>query len=163
MEVHDFVDVYANEAHDRFFAAVSVSKSCTDRKIVPLISLVNEAVKAFGLEEYYKDPRPHVSLAWTLHDVLRGSDFTGRLQLLNRAKDLETRQDEDLPNVADHPGQATTVVDLPLERPRPSLLYFNVRSVSVIVGKVVTRIPLLEGRGPDAFDSSEDSDDESSN
>ncbi|GLU20858.1 hypothetical protein SLE2022_370360 [Rubroshorea leprosula] len=61
-------EVFVNDEHTRSFLSVEVSTGGL-AEITRHIQAVNEAYKLHNLPEYYKNPRPHVSLAWALGDI----------------------------------------------------------------------------------------------
>jgi len=149
------VTIYPNESYERFFGGVPVAESCTTGKIVPLISTINGVMTAFGLDEYYKNPRPHISLAWTLRNP--GSNATSDtttewIDTSNTSVALKQKADEAetlIPRSLDDTNK-------PLTQSEESFFCFKVSCICVRTGSVVTRIPLT--RGPSYYDStSEDS------
>ncbi|GLT62737.1 hypothetical protein SLA2020_353490 [Shorea laevis] len=83
-------EVFVNDEGTRSFLSVEVLTGGL-AEITKNIQAVNEAYKLHNLPEFYKDPRPHISLAWALGDisdslknvveeVKRSSCFRGSLQ-----------------------------------------------------------------------------------
>ncbi|KAL7253680.1 hypothetical protein ACSBR1_008096 [Camellia fascicularis] len=61
-------EVFVNDDHTRSFLSIAV-KTKGLAEIRKQIQAVNEVYKLHNLPEFYKDPRPHVSLAWALGDI----------------------------------------------------------------------------------------------
>ncbi|CAL5364088.1 unnamed protein product [Camellia sinensis] len=61
-------EVFVNDDHTRSFLSIEV-KTKGLAEIRKQIQAVNEVYKLHNLPEFYKDPRPHVSLAWALGDI----------------------------------------------------------------------------------------------
>ncbi|GLT39880.1 hypothetical protein SLA2020_140470 [Shorea laevis] len=61
-------EVFVNDEHTRSFLSVEVLTGGL-AEITRHIQDVNEAYKLHNLPEFYKNPRPHVSLAWALGDI----------------------------------------------------------------------------------------------
>ncbi|CAL5364074.1 unnamed protein product [Camellia sinensis] len=63
-------EVFVNDDHTRSFLSIAVkTKGLAEVDIRKQIQAVNEVYKLHNLPEFYKDPRPHVSLAWALGDI----------------------------------------------------------------------------------------------
>ena len=65
-----------NDDGTRVFGALVVEKGCG--AVLSLIRSVDSALESFGLQTYYKDPVPHVSVAWALTTTTKegGGDKT---------------------------------------------------------------------------------------
>lgn len=61
-------EVFVNDDHSRTFLSFEV-KTGGLAEITKQIQAVNEIYKLHNLPEFYKDPRPHISLAWSLGDI----------------------------------------------------------------------------------------------
>lgn len=61
-------EVFVNDDHTRTFLSIEVITGGLS-EITAQIQAVNEAYKLHNLPEFYKDPRPHISLAWASGDV----------------------------------------------------------------------------------------------
>ncbi|KAK6262079.1 hypothetical protein QUC31_007895 [Theobroma cacao] len=83
-------EVFVNDDHTRSFLSLEVIRGGL-AEITKQIEGVNEVYKLHNLPEFYKDPRPHISLAWALGDLsvplkqvvkeeTRTSSFGGSLQ-----------------------------------------------------------------------------------
>lgn len=61
-------EVFVNDEHTRTFLSLEViSRGLAE--IRKQIGQVNEVYKRHNLPEFYKDPRPHISLAWVIGDA----------------------------------------------------------------------------------------------
>ncbi|KNA14584.1 hypothetical protein SOVF_106140 [Spinacia oleracea] len=60
-------EVFVNDDHTRAFLSLEVTTGGLS-EITKQIQAVNEAYRLHNLPEFYKDPRPHISLAWALGD-----------------------------------------------------------------------------------------------
>ncbi|KAL0321706.1 UNVERIFIED_CONTAM: hypothetical protein Scaly_2467000 [Sesamum calycinum] len=58
-------EVFVNDDHTRTFLSMEV----TAGGLAEQIDAVNEVYRLHNLPEFYKDPRPHISLAWTVGDI----------------------------------------------------------------------------------------------
>ncbi|TYG85180.1 hypothetical protein ES288_A13G032500v1 [Gossypium darwinii] len=83
-------EVFVNDDRTRTFLSLEVVTGGLP-EITKQIQAVNEVYKLHNLPEFYKDPRPHISLAWALGDVsgslkkvveqeTKSSAFRGSLQ-----------------------------------------------------------------------------------
>ncbi|XP_054814578.1 uncharacterized protein LOC129315082 [Prosopis cineraria] len=61
-------EVFENDDHTRTFLSLEVVQGGL-REIAKQIEAVNGVYKLHNLPEFYKDPRPHISLAWALGDI----------------------------------------------------------------------------------------------
>ncbi|PHU22611.1 hypothetical protein BC332_07718 [Capsicum chinense] len=61
-------EIFVNDDSTRSFMSLEVVAGGL-AQIRMQIQAVNEVYKLHNLPEFYKDPRPHVSLAWTLGDI----------------------------------------------------------------------------------------------
>ncbi|MED6196478.1 hypothetical protein PIB30_047876 [Stylosanthes scabra] len=61
-------EVFINDDHTRTFLSLEVVQGGLV-EITKQIELVNAIYKLHSLPEFYKDPRPHISLAWALGDI----------------------------------------------------------------------------------------------
>ncbi|XP_050254337.1 uncharacterized protein LOC126700298 [Quercus robur] len=61
-------EVFVNDDHTRTFLSMEVITGGL-AEITKQIQVVNEVYRLHNLPEFYKDPRPHISLAWALGDV----------------------------------------------------------------------------------------------
>ncbi|KAF7810078.1 U6 snRNA phosphodiesterase [Senna tora] len=61
-------EVFVNDDHTRTFLSLEVIQGGV-REITKQIEAVNAIYKLHNLPEFYKDPRPHISLAWALDDI----------------------------------------------------------------------------------------------
>ncbi|KAK6936458.1 U6 snRNA phosphodiesterase 1 [Dillenia turbinata] len=61
-------EVFVNDDLTRTFLSIEVIKGGL-AEITKQINDVNEVYKLHNLPEFYKDPRPHISLAWALGDI----------------------------------------------------------------------------------------------
>lgn len=61
-------EVFVNDDHTRSFVSVEVITAGL-AEITKQIQVVNEVYKLHNLPEFYKDPRPHISVAWALGDT----------------------------------------------------------------------------------------------
>ncbi|CAN0870341.1 U6 snRNA phosphodiesterase 1 [Linum grandiflorum] len=61
-------EVFVNDDQTRTFLSIEVLTGGL-AEITKQIQSVNEVYKLHNLPEFYKDPRPHISLAWTLGDI----------------------------------------------------------------------------------------------
>ncbi|TYH53609.1 hypothetical protein ES332_D09G111500v1 [Gossypium tomentosum] len=61
-------EVFINDDRTRTFLSLEVVTGGLP-EITKQIQAVNEVYKFYNLPEFYKDPRPHISLAWALGDV----------------------------------------------------------------------------------------------
>uniref|UniRef100_A0A6N2KXB4 U6 snRNA phosphodiesterase n=1 Tax=Salix viminalis TaxID=40686 RepID=A0A6N2KXB4_SALVM len=61
-------EVFVNDDKTRTFLSLEVLTGGL-AEITKQIQLVNDVYKLHNLPEFYKDPRPHISLAWALGDV----------------------------------------------------------------------------------------------
>ncbi|CAM8937516.1 unnamed protein product [Rhodiola kirilowii] len=75
------LEVFVNDDNTRTFISLEVTAAGLF-EIKKQIQAVNEVYKLHSLPEYYKDPRPHISLAWASGDIS---------QSLKRAVDYETK------------------------------------------------------------------------
>ncbi|KAK9121021.1 hypothetical protein Syun_018638 [Stephania yunnanensis] len=60
--------VFVNDEGTRTFLSMEITSSGL-AEIRKQISVVNEIYRLHSLPEFYKDPRPHISLAWAVGDV----------------------------------------------------------------------------------------------
>ncbi|KAB1204116.1 U6 snRNA phosphodiesterase [Morella rubra] len=60
--------VFLNDDHTRTFLSMEILTGGL-AEIRKQIHTVNEVYKLHNLPEFYKDPRPHISLAWALGDI----------------------------------------------------------------------------------------------
>ncbi|KAB2596453.1 U6 snRNA phosphodiesterase-like [Pyrus ussuriensis x Pyrus communis] len=83
-------EVFVNDDQTRTFVSIEVIAAGL-AEITKQIQAVNEVYKLHNLPEFYKDPRPHISVAWALGDISnslkkvveeerRRSTFGGSLQ-----------------------------------------------------------------------------------
>ncbi|XP_038993487.1 U6 snRNA phosphodiesterase [Hibiscus syriacus] len=83
-------EVFVNDDKSRTFVSLEVVSGGL-AEITKQIQAVNEVYKLHSLPEFYKDPRPHISLAWALGDIsgslkkvindeTKSSGFRGSLQ-----------------------------------------------------------------------------------
>lgn len=61
-------EIFVNDDHTRSFLSIEVITGGL-AEITKQIQAVNEVYKLHSLPEFYKDPRPHISIAWTLGDI----------------------------------------------------------------------------------------------
>lgn len=61
-------EVFVNDDHTRTFLSMEVITGGL-AEITRQIQAVNEVYKLHNLPEFYKDPRPHISLAWASGDI----------------------------------------------------------------------------------------------
>ncbi|CAN1137650.1 U6 snRNA phosphodiesterase 1 [Linum perenne] len=61
-------EVFVNDDQTRTFLSIEVVTGGL-AEITKQIHSVNEVYKLHNLPEFYKDPRPHISLAWALGDI----------------------------------------------------------------------------------------------
>ncbi|CAK7336917.1 unnamed protein product [Dovyalis caffra] len=61
-------EVFVNDEKTRTFLSLEVLRGGL-AEITKQIESVNEVYKLHNLPEFYKDPRPHISLAWAMGDV----------------------------------------------------------------------------------------------
>ncbi|CAI9091955.1 OLC1v1027079C1 [Oldenlandia corymbosa var. corymbosa] len=61
-------EVFVNDDHTRTFLSMEVTAGGV-AEITKQIEAVNEVYKLHNLPEFYKDPRPHISVAWVLGDM----------------------------------------------------------------------------------------------
>ncbi|XP_057970856.1 uncharacterized protein LOC131159732 [Malania oleifera] len=61
-------EVFVNDEQNRSFLSIEVIAGGLV-EITKQIRLVNEVYKLHNLPEFYKDPRPHISIAWALGDI----------------------------------------------------------------------------------------------
>ncbi|XP_017256925.1 uncharacterized protein LOC108226472 [Daucus carota subsp. sativus] len=61
-------EVFVNDDHTRSFLSIEVLTGGL-AEIARQIQAVNEVYKLHSLPEFYKDPRPHISIAWALGDI----------------------------------------------------------------------------------------------
>ncbi|XP_047179905.1 U6 snRNA phosphodiesterase 1-like isoform X2 [Vigna umbellata] len=61
-------EVFVNDDHTRTFLSVEVVQGGLI-EISKQIEAVNTVYRLHNLPEFYKDPRPHISLAWALGDI----------------------------------------------------------------------------------------------
>ncbi|PHT69443.1 hypothetical protein T459_28930 [Capsicum annuum] len=61
-------EIFVNDDSTRTFMSLEVVAGGL-AQIRKQIQAVNEVYKLHNLPEFYKDPRPHISLAWTLGDI----------------------------------------------------------------------------------------------
>ncbi|CAN8244660.1 unnamed protein product [Cochlearia groenlandica] len=75
-------EVFVNDDCTRSFLSLEITTSGLS-EISKQIDAVNEVYKLHNLPEFYKDPRPHISLVWALGDIRTS---------LKRAVDVELRK-----------------------------------------------------------------------
>ncbi len=84
--------VFLNDDETRVFVAVGFREHASDAEnvgkadLVKIIARVNEVCASMGLPEYYEDPEPHASLAWT---APADEETVGILRRLAREADVE--------------------------------------------------------------------------
>ncbi|PQM39470.1 U6 snRNA phosphodiesterase [Prunus yedoensis var. nudiflora] len=61
-------EVFVNDDHTRSFVSIEVIAAGL-AEITKQIQAVNEVYKLHNLPEFYKDPRPHISVAWASDDI----------------------------------------------------------------------------------------------
>ncbi|OWM79420.1 U6 snRNA phosphodiesterase [Punica granatum] len=61
-------EVFVNDDSTRTFLSLEVTKRGLS-EIMKQIKLVNEVYRLHDLPEFYKDPRPHISLVWASGDI----------------------------------------------------------------------------------------------
>lgn len=61
-------EVFVNDDHTRTFLSIEVTTGGL-AEVTKQIQAVNEVYRRHNLPEFYKDPRPHISIAWALGDV----------------------------------------------------------------------------------------------
>ncbi|XVF82032.1 hypothetical protein PTKIN_Ptkin16aG0010400 [Pterospermum kingtungense] len=61
-------EVFVNDDQTRSFLSLEVATGGL-AEMTKQIEAVNEVYKLHNLREFYKDPRPHISLAWALGDL----------------------------------------------------------------------------------------------
>ncbi|XP_062092242.1 uncharacterized protein LOC133798074 [Humulus lupulus] len=61
-------EVFLNDDHTRTFLSMEVTTTGL-AEITKQIQAVNEVYKLHNLPEFYKDPRPHISIAWASGDI----------------------------------------------------------------------------------------------
>ncbi|TKY66333.1 U6 snRNA phosphodiesterase [Spatholobus suberectus] len=61
-------EVFVNDDHTRTFLSIEVVQGGLV-EITKQIEAVNTIYRLHNLPEFYKDPRPHISLAWALGDI----------------------------------------------------------------------------------------------
>ncbi|KAK1272500.1 hypothetical protein QJS04_geneDACA012536 [Acorus gramineus] len=71
-------EVFVNDDHTRTFLSLEVTGEGL-YEITKQIHIVDEIYRLHGLPEFYKNPRPHISLAWALGD--NSSSLNQALQL----------------------------------------------------------------------------------
>ncbi|PWA78534.1 RNA ligase/cyclic nucleotide phosphodiesterase [Artemisia annua] len=75
-------EVFVNDDQTRTFLSIeNTSQGLTE--VTKQIQVVNEVYKLHNLPEFYKDPRPHISIAWAVGDIS---------QSLKRAVEGETKK-----------------------------------------------------------------------
>ena len=67
---------FENETKNRYFGCILVEGG--KEEIIDLIDLVNQLMLKWGLNKYYDDPQPHISLIWSLKP-LKGFDLDEKL------------------------------------------------------------------------------------
>lgn len=60
------LECYVNDFSNRTFAAVEVADG--KPTVLQMIAAVDEAFRQHGLQQFYDEPRPHMSFAWVLGD-----------------------------------------------------------------------------------------------
>ncbi|KAB2596535.1 U6 snRNA phosphodiesterase-like [Pyrus ussuriensis x Pyrus communis] len=61
-------EVFVNDDQTRTFVSIEVI-AAGSAEITKQIQAVNDVYKLHNLPEFYKDPRPHISVAWALGDI----------------------------------------------------------------------------------------------
>ncbi|CAA7411098.1 unnamed protein product [Spirodela intermedia] len=61
-------EVFVNDDQTRTFLSLEVDGAGLS-EISRQIQIINDVYRLHGLPEFYKDPRPHISLAWALGDI----------------------------------------------------------------------------------------------
>jgi hypothetical protein len=61
-------EVFVNDDCTRSFLSLEITTSGLS-EISTQIDAVNEVYRLHNLPEFYKDPRPHISLVWALGDI----------------------------------------------------------------------------------------------
>ncbi|KAM1126473.1 uncharacterized protein LOC126628766 isoform X1 [Malus sylvestris] len=61
-------EVFVNDDQTRTFVSIEIIAAGL-AEITKQIQAVNEVYKLHNLPEFYKDPRPHISVAWALGDI----------------------------------------------------------------------------------------------
>ncbi|XP_078445796.1 U6 snRNA phosphodiesterase-like protein [Wolffia australiana] len=61
-------EVFVNDERTRTFLSLEVEGSGL-KEITRQVQAVNDVYRLHGLPEFYKDPRPHISLVWALGDI----------------------------------------------------------------------------------------------
>jgi len=64
----DEYEIYCNEDNTRYFISfnVSVGKS----EISKVIKLIDKGLSSFGFPSFYEDPKPHLTIGWSLNNIL---------------------------------------------------------------------------------------------
>ncbi|PIA30993.1 hypothetical protein AQUCO_05300072v1 [Aquilegia coerulea] len=62
------LEVFVNDDHTRTFLSLEITSRGL-AEITKQIQSVNEIYRLHNLPEFYKDPRPHISLAWAVGDI----------------------------------------------------------------------------------------------
>ncbi|KAG7537464.1 U6 snRNA phosphodiesterase Usb1 [Arabidopsis suecica] len=85
-------EVFVNDDCTRSFLSLEITTSGLS-EISKQIDAVNEVYKLHNLPEFYKDPRPHISLVWALGDIrtsLKGA-VDGELRKLRAGSCVQNR------------------------------------------------------------------------
>ncbi|XP_010482449.1 PREDICTED: U6 snRNA phosphodiesterase [Camelina sativa] len=85
-------EVFVNDDCTRSFLSFEITTSGLS-EIIKQIDAVNEVYKFHNLPEFYKDPRPHISLVWALGDIrnsLKGA-VDGELRKLRAGGCVQNR------------------------------------------------------------------------
>ncbi|KAI3517534.1 hypothetical protein L1887_16749 [Cichorium endivia] len=61
-------EVFVNDDQTRTFLSVENTTQCLT-EVTRQIQAVNEVYKLHNLPAFYKDPRPHISIAWAVGDI----------------------------------------------------------------------------------------------
>jgi len=82
---------FTNDDQSRSFLGLEITQG--ESKVCELIKDVDKVLQQFSFPLYYKDPRPHVSIGWTLGNVLPD------LRVPERVLDEEDTFDFDISNI----------------------------------------------------------------
>ncbi|CEM22542.1 unnamed protein product [Vitrella brassicaformis CCMP3155] len=164
------LSVFANEPADRYFAAL-VPSAAGHKQWVELIGRVDQLVTSYGLEPFYKEKQPHLSLAWcfgsqewvapltTLTNESSRPQDTASIRFWPSIESHLASQSSDTDNesvgasiaaeMAKGPAAGTDEDEDDEDDESPVVgigcdegLWFDVTEVAVRVGEVVTVVPL---------------------
>mmetsp|Transcript_30823 Transcript_30823/g.34370 ORF Transcript_30823/g.34370 Transcript_30823/m.34370 type:complete len:273 (+) Transcript_30823:23-841(+) len=63
----DTLEFYVNDEETRSFISANVLKG--KEEITQIIAHIDSVLSTYGFQEYYKNPKPHISLGWCLGNV----------------------------------------------------------------------------------------------